>query len=98
MGLSLSAEDIAAREDRTEGWIAGLQLAALSMQGHQDVPGFIRAFAGDHRYIVDYLVEEVLQRHPAPVASFLLHTAILSQLHGPLSEAAPAPREGSAPL
>src|SRR6266496_6557253 len=50
MGLNLSAEDIAALEDRTEGWIAGLQLAALSMQGHQDVPGFIRAFAGDHRY------------------------------------------------
>src|SRR6266516_4762708 len=65
MGLNLSAEDIAALEDRTEGWIAGLQLAALSMQGHQDVPGFIRAFAGDHRYIVDYLVEEVLQRQPA---------------------------------
>ena len=64
MGLNLSAEDIAALEDRTEGWIAGLQLAALSMQGHQDVPGFIRAFAGDHRYIVDYLVEEVLQRQP----------------------------------
>src|SRR6266851_8476584 len=54
MGLSLSAEDIAALEDHTEGWIAGLQLAALSMQGHQDVSGFIRAFAGDHRYIVDY--------------------------------------------
>ncbi len=64
MGLSLSAEDIAALEDRTEGWIAGLQLAALSMQGHQDVAGFIRAFAGDHRYIVDYLVEEVLERQP----------------------------------
>ncbi len=71
MGLSLSAEDIAALEDHTEGWIAGLQLAALSMQGHQDVAGFIRAFAGDHRYIVDYLVAEVLQRQPAPVRSFL---------------------------
>src|SRR6059058_2154114 len=62
MGLSLSVVDIATLEDRTEGWITGLQLAALSMQGHQDVPGFIRAFAGDPRYIVDYLVEEVLQR------------------------------------
>ena len=61
MGLNLSVEDIAALEARTEGWIAGLQLAALSMQGHQDVSGFIQAFAGDHRYIVDYLVEEVLQ-------------------------------------
>src|SRR5437588_9165713 len=69
MGLNLSAADIAALEDRTEGWIAGLQLAALSMQGHQDVAGFIQAFAGDDRYIVDYLVEEVLERQPAPVRS-----------------------------
>src|ERR1700674_734270 len=80
MGLSLSAADIAALEDHTEGWIAGLQLAALSMQGHQDVPGLIRAFAGDHRYIVDYLVEEVLQRQPEPVRSFLRQTAILDRL------------------
>src|SRR5437667_5134904 len=86
MGLSLSAEDIAALEDRTEGWIAGLQLAALSMQGHQDVPGFIRAFAGDHRYIVDYLVEEVLQRQPEPVHRFLLQTAILDRLNGALCD------------
>src|SRR3712207_5495507 len=56
MGLSLSAEDIAALETRTEGWIAGLQLAALSMRGREDVASFIRAFAGDNRYIVDYLV------------------------------------------
>ena len=87
MGLSLSTEDIAALEDRTEGWIAGLQLAALSMQGHQDVHGFVRAFAGDHRYIVDYLVEEVLQRQPEPVRSFLLQTAILDRLNGPLCDA-----------
>ncbi len=87
MGLSLSAEDIAALEDRTEGWIAGLQFAALSMQGHQDVPGFVRAFAGDHRYIVDYLVEEVLQRQPEPVRNFLLQTAILDRLNGPLCDA-----------
>src|SRR5687767_15073563 len=58
MGLSLSVKDIDAVEDRTEGWIAGLQLAALSMKGNRDVAGFIQAFAGDHRYIVDYLVEE----------------------------------------
>src|SRR5437667_11647171 len=86
MALSLSAEDIAALEDRTEGWIAGLQLAALSMQGHPDVPGFIRAFAGDHRHIVDYLVEEVLQRQPEPVHSFLLQTAILDRLNGALCD------------
>src|SRR6266568_1764756 len=95
MGLSLSAEDIAALEDRTEGWIAGLQLAALSMQGHQDVPGFIRAFTGDHRYIVDYLVEEVLQRQPEPVRSFLLQTSILDRLNGSLCDAVTGQEEGS---
>src|SRR5450755_2046317 len=98
MGLSLSAEDIATLEDRTEGWIAGLQLAALSMQGHQDVPGFIRAFAGDHRYIVDYLVEEVLQRQPEPVRSFLLQTAILDRLNGPLCDAVTGQEGGNARL
>src|SRR6266480_3044783 len=98
MGLNLSAQDIAALEDRTEGWIVGLQLAALSMQGHQDVPGFIRAFAGDHRYIVDYLVEEVLQRQPEPVRSFLLQTAILDRLNGPLCDAVTSQEEGNARL
>src|SRR5947209_1179317 len=98
MGLNLSAQDIAALEDRTEGWIVGLQLAALSMQGHQDVPGFIRAFAGDHRYIVDYLVEEVLQRQPEPVRSFLLQTAILDRLNGPLCDAVTGQEEGNARL
>ena len=87
MGLDLSAEDIAALEDRTEGWIAGLQLAALSMRGREDVAGFIRAFAGDNRYIVDYLVEEVLQRQPERVRSFLLQTSILDRLSGPLCDA-----------
>jgi LuxR family maltose regulon positive regulatory protein len=87
MGLSLSAEDIAALEDRTEGWIAGLQLAALSMRGREDVAGFIRAFAGDNRYVVDYLVEEVLQRQPERVRSFLLQTSILERLSGPLCDA-----------
>lgn len=87
MDLHLSAEDVAALEDRTEGWIAGLQLAALSMQGHRDVAGFIKAFAGDHRYIVDYLVEEVLQRRPDAVRHFLLQTSILESLHGPLCDA-----------
>src|SRR5213080_3633508 len=98
MGLSLSAADIAALEDRTEGWIAGLQLAALSMRGRDDVPGFIRAFAGDHRYIVDYLVEEVLQRQPEPVRSFLLQTAILDRLNGPLCDAVTGQEEGNARL
>src|SRR6266699_2536450 len=98
MGLNLSAADIARLSDRTEGWIAGLQFAALSLQGHQDVPGFIRAFAGDHRYIVDYLVEEVLQRQPAPVRSFLLQTAILDRLHGTLCDAVTGQEEGNARL
>ena len=94
MGLHLSAADIARLSDRTEGWIAGLQLAALSMQGHQDVPGFIRAFAGDHRYIVDYLVAEVLQRQPEPVRHFLLRTAILDRLSGSLCDAVTGQQEG----
>ena len=64
MGLALTAQDVAALEGRTEGWIAALQLAALSMQGRDDVAGFIAGFAGDDRYIVDYLAEEVLQRQP----------------------------------
>jgi len=98
MGLNLSAEDVAMLETRTEGWIAGLQLAALSMQGHQDVLGFIRAFAGDDRYIVDYLVEEVLQRQPEPVRNFLLQTAILDRLNGPLCDAVTGQEEGNARL
>ncbi len=87
MDLNLSMEEVAVLETHTEGWIAGLQLAALSMRGRQDIPGFIQAFAGDNRYIVDYLVEEVLQRQPQPVRNFLLQTAILDRLSGPLCDA-----------
>jgi LuxR family maltose regulon positive regulatory protein len=87
MGLNLSAEDIVVLERRTEGWIVGLQLAALSMRGREDVSDFIRAFAGDNRYIVDYLVQEVLQRQPERVRSFLLQTSILDRLCGPLCDA-----------
>ena len=98
MGLDLSPEDVAALEDRTEGWIAGLQLAALSMQGRQNLPELIRAFAGDHRYIVDYLVEEVLQRQPEPIRSFLLQTSILDRLNGALCDAVTGQEEGNARL
>lgn len=70
MGLSLTADEIMAIETRTEGWIAGLQLAALSMQGREDIPTFIQEFAGDNRYIMDYLVEEVLQRQSDPTRNF----------------------------
>ena len=79
MGLNLSDTDIAALESRTEGWIAGLQLAALSMQGRGDIAGFIRAFTGSHRFVLDYLVEEVLQRQPESIRTFLLQTAILER-------------------
>jgi LuxR family maltose regulon positive regulatory protein len=98
MGLNLSAEDTSTLESRAEGWIAGLQLAALSMQGNKDVSGFIREFAGDHRYIVDYLVEEVLQSQPEPIRRFLLQTAILDRLNGPLCDAVTTLEGGSARL
>jgi LuxR family maltose regulon positive regulatory protein len=87
MGLNLSAEDIAALETRTEGWIAGLQLAALSMQGHQDTASFIQAFTGSHHFVLDYLLEEVLQQQSESVQAFLLRSSILSRLCGPLCDA-----------
>ena len=98
MGLHLPAQDVAALEARTEGWIAGLQLAALSMQGRDDVAGFISAFTGDDRYIVDYLVEEVLQRQSEQVRSFLLQTSILHRLTGPLCDAVTGQEGGKAML
>jgi len=87
MNLNLSVENIAALETRTEGWIAGLQLAALSIQGRSDSASFIQAFTGSHRFVLDYLVEEVLQRQPARVRSFLLQTAILDRLSGSVCDA-----------
>ena len=87
MGLRLSPDDIAALEERTEGWIAGLQLAALSMQGQEDVPTFIQSFTGSHHFVLDYLVEEVLQRQPARVQDFLRRTSILDRMCGPLCDA-----------
>ena len=87
MGLSLSAEDIAALEARTEGWIAGLQMAALSMRGHEDATSFIKSFTGSHRFVLDYLVEEVLGQQPESVQTFLLRTSILERLCGPLCDA-----------
>src|SRR5215469_5273361 len=87
MGLPLSAEQVAALQSRTEGWIAGLQLAALSLQGRDDLAGFIDTFTGNHRYVVDYLVEGVLMRQPAAVQDFLVQTCILDRLCGPLCDA-----------
>ncbi|MEP6496260.1 MAG: LuxR C-terminal-related transcriptional regulator, partial [bacterium] len=87
MGLDLSAIDTATLEQRTEGWIAGLKLAAVSMKARGDTRGFVDAFSGDNRYIADYLVEEVLQREPERIRNFLLATAILDRLSGPLCDA-----------
>ena len=87
MGLNLSPPDIAALERRTEGWIAGLQLAALSMRGRDDLPGFIQAFTGSSHFVLDYLIEEVFKRQSAGTQDFLLKTSILERLCGPLCDA-----------
>ena len=99
MGIAISAADVSALEQRTEGWIAGLQLAALSMRGRDDIPSFVATFSGDHRYIVDYLIEEVLQRQSKEVRNFLLQTSILGRLSGSLcgavTNAADSPQNSS---
>ncbi|HET6533378.1 MAG TPA: LuxR C-terminal-related transcriptional regulator [Actinoplanes sp.] len=90
MGLDLRAADVQALDERTEGWIAGLQLAALSLRGIPErggVDGFIAAFTGSNRFVIDYLADEVLARQPARVREFLLRTAILDRLTGPLCDA-----------
>ena len=87
MGLNLSAEDITALETRTEGWIAGLQLATLSMQGRQDATSFIRSFTGSHHFVLDYLIEEVLQQQSESIQTFLLRTSILDRMCGSLCDA-----------
>ena len=101
MRLELTADDVDALEDRTEGWIAGLQLAALSLQGIADrdeVAGFISAFAGSNRFVIDYLADEVLARQPPQVRDFLLRTAILDRLHGPLCDAVTGGADGTRTL
>ncbi len=94
MGLSLSAEDIAALEARTEGWIAGLQLAAVSMRGRDDVASFIESFTGSHRFVLDYLAEEVLQQQPDDIRRFLLQTSLLERMTGPLCDAVTGGQDG----
>ncbi len=86
-GRPLTERQVELLEQRTEGWIAGLQLAALSMQGLPEVDSFVHAFAGSHRYIVDYLIEEVLRHLPPDTQTFLLKTSILERLSGPLCDA-----------
>jgi LuxR family maltose regulon positive regulatory protein len=87
MGLNLSVEVISALETRTEGWIAGLQLAALSMQGHPDTASFIKSFTGSHHFVLDYLIEEVLEQQSESIQTFLLRTSILDRMCGPLCDA-----------
>jgi LuxR family maltose regulon positive regulatory protein len=98
MGLTLSIEEVAALEARTEGWIAGLQIAALSMHSHEDVSGFIQAFSGSHRHILGYLAEEVLNKQPQDTQNFLLQTSILDRMCGPLCEAVTGETGGHAML
>jgi LuxR family transcriptional regulator, maltose regulon positive regulatory protein len=98
MDLNLSSEDIAALETRTEGWIAGLQLAALSMQGRSDTASFVKAFTGSHHFVLDYLVEEVLQRQPEGIRNFLLQTSILDRICGALGDAVTGQEDGKETL
>ncbi|GAA4923012.1 LuxR family maltose regulon positive regulatory protein [Actinomycetospora succinea] len=98
MGLALSAHDVAALDGRAEGWIAALQLAALSMRGRDDVGAFIAGFAGDDRHVVDYLADEVLARQPDDVRDFLLATSVLERLTGPLCDAVTGRDGGRATL
>lgn len=87
MSLELPPDDVAALEARTEGWIAGLQLAALSLRGHKDKHQFVKNFAGSHRQVIDYLSEDVLKLQDERVQNFLLNTSILERLSGPLCDA-----------
>jgi LuxR family maltose regulon positive regulatory protein len=103
IGLTLSASDLSAMEARTEGWIASLQLAALSMHDCKDIHGFVSAFTGSHHYVMDYLAEEVLRLQPVKVSTFLLQTSILDRLSGPLCKAVvevdpPGPVDGQGML
>jgi LuxR family maltose regulon positive regulatory protein len=97
-GLQLNAADVVALEERTEGWIAALQLAALSLAGREDTASFIAGFSGDDRYVVDYLVDEVLNRQPQHVRSFLLQTSVLERMNGSLCEAVTGQSGGRALL
>lgn len=98
MGLGLSAEDVAALEGRTEGWVASLRMAAISMQGMKDVSGFVKSFSGSHRHILDYLTEEVLRRQEPETQSFLMQTSILDRLTGSLCDALTGRQDGQATL
>jgi len=95
MGLNIAPDDISALEARTEGWIAGIQLAAISMKGQKDNSQFIRSFSGSHHFIMDYLVGEVLQQQPETIKQFLFSTSILDRMCGPLCDAVTLSEKGS---
>jgi LuxR family maltose regulon positive regulatory protein len=95
MEQRLAEPDVAALVARTEGWAAGLHLAALSLRGHQDIDSFVRSFSGSQRFVLDYLLEEVLQQQPAPLQQFLLRTSVLDRLCGPLCDAVLATPAGT---
>ena len=95
--MALPDAAVAALAARTEGWAAGLQLAALSLRGQADVAGFVAAFTGSHRYVLDYLAEEVLERQSEQVRAFLLETSVLERLSGSCATRSPAaPEPGAA--
>jgi LuxR family maltose regulon positive regulatory protein len=94
VGPELPQAAVAALGDRTEGWVVGLQLAALSLRGHADVGAFVEGFSGSHRYVLDYLCEEVLDGQPEPLRAFLLETSILERLSGPLCDAVTGRADG----
>ena len=98
VGEQFTPEEVAALEERTEGWIAGLQIAALSMQGHDEISEFIRVFSGGHRHILGYLADEVLNQRPKGTLNFLLQTSILDRLCGPLCDAVTGGSDGQAVL
>jgi len=98
MNLELTPNDVAALEERTEGWIAGLQLSALTLQGRENRSEVVKEFAGDNRFVLDYLLEEVLNCQTEKVQDFLLHTSVLTRLNGPLCDALTGDQSGHAML
>jgi LuxR family maltose regulon positive regulatory protein len=98
MHLDLSVDDITTLETRIEGWIAGLQMVAISMRGHKNTSSFIQSFSGSNRFVLDYLIEEVLQQQSDDVQSFLLQTAILDRLTGSLCDALTGQNNGQQTL
>ncbi|MBW3624840.1 MAG: LuxR C-terminal-related transcriptional regulator, partial [Armatimonadetes bacterium] len=98
MGLDLPMDLVERLDARTEGWVAGLQLAALTLQGREDPEAFVASFTGSHRYVVDYLADEVLENQPPPLREFMLKTSVLDRLCGPLCDAVTGGSDGQATL